>query len=162
MEQLKLPPNLVSKGDLLKVTRELNALNDFFVGANARTPGTGIQLPKTSNMLEQLASQNGRNLLEEPQRQELYKQLVSLSNQAPNLHISFASEPTPRALEPILVWLRENIHPQVLLSVGFQPIIAAGCVLRTPNKIFDMSMGPHLQKQAPLLMKLLAGSIDGA
>lgn len=162
MEQLKLPPNLVNRGDVLKTMRELNALNDFFVGAKVRQPGTGLQMPKTSKSLELLASENGRNLFDEQQRQTLYKDLATLSNGAPHLHISFASEPTPKALEPILVWLRENIHPQVLLSVGFQPAIAAGCVLRSSNKIFDMSMGPHLQKQAPLLMKLLAGSIDGS
>jgi F0F1-type ATP synthase delta subunit len=161
MEQLKLPVSLVNKGDVLRLMREVNALDDFFVGAAARQPGQSIQPPKTSRVLEQLAADNARNLFEEQQRQKLYKELEDLSARAPSLHISFASEPSPRALEPLLRWMRDNLHPQVLLSVGFQPAIAAGCVLRTPNKIFDMSIGAHLEKQAPLLMKLLAGSIDG-
>lgn len=162
MEPLKLPKNLVNNGDVLKVMRELNNLNDFFIDARARQPGISLQMPKTSKVLEQLAIDNKRNLFEQPQRKQLYLELEGLTKNAPKFHISFATEPTPRALEPILMWLRENIHSQVLLSVGYQPAIAAGCVLRTSNKIFDMSMSEHLKKQAPMLTKLLAGSINGS
>ena len=162
MEQLKLPKDLIGKGDVHRILREINALNDFFVGAKARQPGSSVQMPKTSRTLETMAAENGLNLFEESVRQQLYKTLDVLSESAPSMHISFASEPSPKALEPILSWLRENIHPQILLSVGYQPSIAAGCVLRSTNKIFDMSMGAHLQRQTPLLMKLLAGSINGS
>jgi hypothetical protein len=161
MAPLKLPNSVLNKGDLLRLTRELNSLNDFFISAQARQPGTPIQPPKTSRPLEQLAQDNGLNLMDGAQREALYKNLQFLSENAPSLHISFANEPTPRALEPIMVWLRENIHPQILLQVGYRPAIAAGCVLRTPNKIFDMSLGVHLQKQVPLLMKLIGGATNG-
>lgn len=162
MEQLKLPVSLVSKGDVQRLLRELNALNDFFVGAAVRQPGQAVVMPKTSKILEQLAADNQRNLFEEPARKQLFADLENLVAKAPDLHISFATEPSPRALEPLIRWMRENLHPQVLLSVGYQPAIAAGCVLRTPNKVFDMSMGAHLRKQTPLLMKFLAGSINGS
>jgi len=162
MEQLKLPVSLVSKGDVQRLLRELNALNDFFVGAAVRQPGQSVVMPKTSKNLDQLATDNKRNLFEEPARKQLYADLENLLSNAPDLHISFASEPTPRALEPLIRWMRDNLHPQVLVSVGYQPAIAAGCVLRTPNKVFDMSMGAHLRKQTPLLMKFLSGSINGS
>lgn len=161
MAPLKLPTSVLNKGDVLRLMREINTMDDFFITAQARQPGTPIQPPKTSRILDQLAHDNGLNLIDTTQRQNLYKNLESLAQNAPNLHISFASEPTPKALEPVLVWLRENIHPQILLQVGYQPVIAAGCVLRTPNKIFDMSLGVHLQKQVPLLMKLISGVTDG-
>jgi hypothetical protein len=48
MEQLKLPVGIVNKGDVMRLQRELNALNDFFVGASARKTGTPMQLPKTT------------------------------------------------------------------------------------------------------------------
>jgi hypothetical protein len=161
MAPLKLPTSIFNRGDILRLMRELNALDDFFISAQARQPGTAIQPPKTSRPLEQLAQENGLSLMDATQRKNLYKNLQFLSENAPNLHISFANEPTPRALEPILIWLRENIHPQALLQVGYQPIIAAGCVLRTPNKIFDMSLNVHLQKQVPLLMQLIGGVVRG-
>jgi F0F1-type ATP synthase delta subunit len=80
---------------------------------------------------------------------------------APLLHISFASEPSTKALEAILVWMRANIHPQTLLQVGLQPNIAAGCVLRTPSKVFDLSMRSYLQKQESYLVELIAGAARG-
>jgi hypothetical protein len=161
MAPLKLPTSVLNQGDILRLMREINTMDDFFVAAKARQPGTPLQPPKTSRILDQLAQGNGLNLIDANQRQNLYKNLESLAKNAPSLHISFASEPTPRALEPILVWLRENIHPQILLQVGYRPAIAAGCVLRTPNKIFDMSLGVHLQKQVPVLMKLIGGVANG-
>jgi hypothetical protein len=161
MAPLKLPISVLNKGDILRLMREINSMDDFFITAQARQPGTPIQPPKTSRMLDQLAHDNGLNLIDTTQRQNLYKNLEYLSQNAPGLHISFANEPTPKAIEPLLVWLRENIHPQILLQVGYRPAIAAGCVLRTPNKIFDMSLNVHLQKQVPVLMKLIAGATNG-
>jgi|SRR5665213_488885 len=162
MAQLKLNEEIIGRGDLLRLSREVNALNDFFVGAKARSAASPAELPKTSKQLDRMATDNQCNLLDEKQRQTFSELLKSLESTAPTLHISFATEATPRTLQPIIAWFRENIHPNILLSVGYQPHIAAGCVLRTPNKIFDLSMGAYLEKQAPLLTKLLAGSINGS
>ncbi|MBX4199663.1 hypothetical protein KW789_02105 [Candidatus Saccharibacteria bacterium] len=161
MEQLKLPVGIVNKGDVMRLQRELNALNDFFVGASARKTGTPMQLPKTTRRLSELAEVNGVNLLEQSHREALYTSMEGILNDAPVLHISFASEPTPKSVEPILEWMRNQIHPQTLLQVGLAPSIAAGCVLRTPNKFFDMSIRNHLQKQAHFLGELIAGVVDG-
>ena len=162
MAQLKLNQEIIGQGDILRLMRELNAMDDFFVGAKARSAATPAALPKTSKVLERLAADNQCNLLDEKQREAFAVALKTLSTSAPALHMSFAAEPTPRTLQPLVTWLRDNIHPNVLLSVGYQPHIAAGCVVRTPNKIFDLSMGAYLEKQAPLLTKLLAGSINGS
>jgi len=161
MEQLKLPVGIVNRGDVMRLQRELNALNDFFVSASARKAGTPMQLPKTTRHLSELAEANAVNLLEESHRQALNKSLEGILNDAPVLHMSFASEPTPKSIEPILEWLRVQIHPQTLLQVGLAPAIAAGAVLRTPNKFFDMSIRTHLQKQAHFLSELIAGVVDG-
>jgi F0F1-type ATP synthase delta subunit len=161
MEQLRLPLGIVDQGDAMRLNRELGVLDDFFVGAAARKAGTPQQPPKTTRLLEQLAELNGANLLDKSHRAALKVGLDKLLENAPVLHMSFASEPTPKSVEPILEWFRQQIHPQALLQVGVAPSIAAGCVLRTPNKFFDMSIRVHLQKQAHLLNGLIAGVIDG-
>ena len=158
---LKLPLGAVDQGDVMRLARELGALDDFFVGAATRTAGTPQQPPKTTRLLEQLAEANGANLLDEGHRASLKAGLKTLLQKAPVMHISFASEPTPKSVEPIVNWFRQQIHPQALLQVGLAPSIAAGCVLRTPNKFFDMSIRVHLQKQAHLLSELIAGVING-
>jgi F0F1-type ATP synthase delta subunit len=161
MAQLKLPISLTGRSDIMRLQRELNSLNDFFAGAAARTAGTPQAPPKTTRVLDQLAQSNGINLLEASHRKALVEGLDELIKKAPSLHISFATEPTPKSVEPIVLWLRENIHPNCLVQTGVAPAIAAGCILRTPNKLFDMSMRVHLQKQSHFLNEMIAGAIRG-
>lgn len=162
MEPLRLPSAVVSPSDIARMMRELNGLDDFFVDAETRKAGTTVKLPKLTRSLDQLARDNGINLLQEAERSKLMESLKTVSRQAPNLHISFAVEPSPKSLEKILIWMRRNIHPQTLLSVGLQPAIAAGCVLRTPNKVFDMSLRNALNRQTSYLSQLIKGAADGS
>jgi F0F1-type ATP synthase delta subunit len=152
---LQLSTNIVSQVDITRILRELKSLDDFFVATKTRPAGTSMQLPKLTRLLDQVARENKLNLLEESHRKALYQELDQIVARAPLLHISFAAEPSTQALEKILVWFRANIHPQALLQVGLQPTIAAGCVLRTPNKVFDMSLRNHLIEQQKYLMQLI-------
>lgn len=161
MAQLRLPPDLISQADISRLIREVIALNDFFVGAQARSHGTSIQPPKITRILDHLSRENQINLMDANHRNDLLGMLRLLQKQAPNLHISFAAEPSPKALEKILIWLRDNIHPQIVLQIGLQPSIAAGCIVRTPNRVFDMSMRNNLMKQSPYLIKLIKGAQSG-
>lgn len=162
MAPLKLPNGLIGRPDAARLIRELNGLNDFFAGAKTRQPGTSVTMPRVSRLLQDLASLNNLNLLDESSRAKLQTELANVYERAPSMHISFAVEPSARALEQILAWIRQNIHPQTLLQVGLQPAIAAGCVLRTTNKVFDMSLRTHLAKQSQYLAELLAEKTHGA
>ena len=159
--ELKLPIGVISQIDVARLVRELNSLEDFFSAADTRKAGTPIAPPRLTRMLDNVARDNKCNLLDKTQRQQLSSQLDQILKQAPLLHISFASDPPPRTLERILVWLRANIHPQTLLQVGLQPTIASGCMLITPNKVFDMSLRSHLKNQESYLVQLIAGAAHG-
>lgn len=156
-----LPIEIVSDSDLNRLVRELKSLDDYFLNAAARKGGTVIQPPRVTRMLNSIANGLQYNLLEESKRQKLVDELKTIRTNAPLMHISFATEPSPKALERILVWLRSNIHPYTLLQVGLQPTIAAGCVLRTPNKVFDMSLRSYLDTQKGYLVELVKGAIQG-
>jgi len=156
-----LPNTIISQVDVARVMRELNNLNDFFISSQGRKAGTPLQPPRLTRPLNQLAQDNRYNLLEQSHRKDLYTKLNDILGKAPALHMSFAAEPPTKALETIIVWLRSNIHPQILLQVGLQPTIAAGAILRTPNRIFDLSMRSHLKQQEPYLVELIAGAARG-
>lgn len=157
---LNLSLQVVTPADIARLQREVNKLDDYFVSAAARSAGDGKTLPQLTTSLTQLSEKNKMNLLDEADRKQLAKDLEEIMAKAPVLHISFAGEPSTEALEKILAWLRDNIDPLVLLRVGLQPAIAAGCVLRTPNKIFDMSVRASLVRSEPLLNKLIAGAAN--
>jgi hypothetical protein len=158
-KSFKLPAMIIGQIDIARSMRELNALNDFFTGSKHRSPGAAITPPKLSRQLDQLARLNGFNLLEETHRSQLYETLNLILGKAPKVHISFASEASPKALDILITWFRTNIHPQILLQVGLQPNVAAGCVLRTPNRVIDMSMRSHLKTQEKYLVQLIAGAV---
>lgn len=158
---LTLPVGVVSDSDLNRLIRELDNLNDYFLNAAARKGGTPIQPPRVTRLLNAIATERQYNLLEEKMRQTLIGELKTIQTTAPLMHISFATEPSPKVVERILIWLRSNIHPYTLLQVGLQPTIAAGCVLRTPNRIFDMSLRSYLDAQKGYLVGLVKGAVQG-
>ena len=157
---LNLSLQVVTPADIARLQREVNKLSDYFVSAAARSAGDGKTLPQLTTSLSQLSEKNKIDLQDPADRKQLAKDLEEIVAKAPVLHISFAGEPSAEALEKILAWLRDNIDPLVLLQVGLQPAIAAGCVLRTPNKIFDMSVRASLVRSEPLLNKLIAGAAN--
>jgi len=158
-QALILPTSLVSQVDVARIMRELTTLSDFFISTKARPAGSDVQPPRLSRSLDQLAQANKVNLLEDAQRRQLYDELNEVLGRAPLIHMSFASEASPKALDRIIDWLRSNIHPQTLLQVGLQPTIAAGCVVRTSSRVFDLSLRSHLRGQEPYLIELIALSV---
>lgn len=149
-----LPAQLSGKTDINRLLRELQQLEETLITQS----GSQTSPPKITSLLNRTAQANGYRLLERPHRRHLSEQLTKIRDHAPLLHISFAAEPSPKVTETLLGWLRSNVHRYALLQIGLQPSIAAGCVLRTPNKIFDMSLGASLRKQTPYLQKLLKGT----
>lgn len=149
-----LPAQLSGKTDINRLLRELETLEETLIGTESKK----IPPPKVTSLLNQTALLNGYKLLEQTHRQHITDQLMKIRDHAPTVHISFATEPSPKVTETLLTWLRVNVHRYTLLQVGLQPTIAAGCVLRTPNKIFDMSLGASLRKQTPYLLELLKGA----
>ena len=157
--EFRLPIGVVGRVDIGRLLRELEALDNFLLQAGAGGHKHAATLPKTSYSLEGIAGQNGLKLLAKPDRLTLKKQLETVRASAPVVHISFAAEPPPAFLQKIIGWFRSEIHPMLLLQVGLQPDIAAGCIVRTPNHYFDFSLRRNLyQKRSVLIDGLHTGA----
>jgi F0F1-type ATP synthase delta subunit len=150
---LHLPVTTITVVDIGRLQRELEALNNFLAQAAARASGESVAMPKTTKTFEDFAKQNALQLHQEADREKLGKFLEYIRESAPVIHMSFAAEPSAKAMQKIITWLRTEIDPNVLLQVGLQPSIAAGCVLRTTNKYFDFSMRKHFYDQRELLVQ---------
>lgn len=153
---LALPAILVGKPDVMRVRRELEALRDYLHQAALRKQDPSeIKLPKTSRLLDELASANHLNLLHRADHEKLVEALEDLYTSAPSLHMSFSAEPSGAFLAKLMTWLRQNIDPRVLVQVGLQPSIAAGCIVRTPNHQYDLSMAQSFKKHRAVLFEKL-------
>lgn len=132
---LNLPDAVVSPYDFGQIQRELHALDQFLTASKASS-----KLPFVSPALQSVMKATSVNPLSADDRMRLANQLLFVRRTAPVVQISFASEPSKQALRPIVRWFRQNGHSNTLLSVGVQPKLAGGCVVRTASKEFDFSL----------------------
>jgi F0F1-type ATP synthase delta subunit len=154
-QEVRLPVLVFGVVEVRRLKREIEALNDFMRQAAIREPGKQPALPRLSRVLEAMSTDNNRNLLLEQDRQELQEFLTHVESTGPMIHVSFASDPSSAFVAKLVTWLRGNIDPLALLQIGLQPTIAAGCVVRTPNKIFDLSLRQNLASQRGKLIEAL-------
>lgn len=151
---LQVPALITSPSDVSRLHREVIALSEYLKQAALRTPGSAaVKLPKTSRLLDELIIDNKLNLLDGPTREHLIGFLADLAEHAPIVHLSFAADPSSAFLQKIVLWLRQNINASILVQVGLQPTIAVGCVLRTTNKYFDLSLRRRLAERGAELIK---------
>jgi hypothetical protein len=153
---IALPSLVISPGDVLRLKRELEALNDYLYQANLRQGGEAqVKLPKTSRPMDEFAAANKLNLLEDETRAAAMRTLDAIYARAPVVHMSFAVEPSSAFRQKLVIWWRQHIHPAVLLEVGLQPTIAIGTVLRTPSKQYDFSLRERFKAKKSVLMELI-------
>lgn len=153
---LFLPPSVVSRADVSRCLREVTVLNDFFHQAAIR--GSQAQnVPTLSKTLEGLAAANGLNLIHAEDRAKLKDFLTKVKNKAPVVHLSFPSEASDAFIAKLLEWFRREVDPFVVLHIGLQPELAAGCIVRTTNKLFDFSFRQRFaNSKAKLIIALEA------
>ena len=153
--QIQLPVQVIGPVDVNRLIREVEGLNDFMMQSAIRMPGSSMKLPRTSRLFDEFIAVNHFNMLQTADRRAAATFLQSIKQQAPVIHMSFASDPTAAFTVKIVMWLRANIHPYLLIQIGLEPRIAAGCIVRTPNKQFDFSLRRHFIAQRDQLINVL-------
>lgn len=154
-EVLQLPNSLISRVDATRVGRELETLANAFEQQSHHH--TKAEPARPSEILEAVIKLNKLDLSQSDQRDHLASFLKELKTKAPTIHMSFAADPSSAFTNKLITWLRSEIHPLLLLDIGLQPSIAAGCIIRTSSKYFDCSMRQHLVEKKPNLVSLVRG-----
>lgn len=157
-EKLKLPVQVASPVEVGRLLRELETIDDTLVQLRLRKAGKAVTVPKTTQLMDQLVELNGVNLLHESDRQLLKEFLALVKSKAPVLHISFSADPSVVFMEKLMSWLRREIHQQLLLTIGLQPNIGAGCMVRSTNKYFDFTLRQRFAAKRGLLLEKLGSN----
>lgn len=152
---LVLPISVISRVDVGRLLREVEAIDAFLKQSAIREPGTPVKMPKTSRLFDETIENNQLNVLHDDERLRLHHFLTEVRTKAPTLHMSFSADPSPAFTQKLITWLRAEIHPVVLLQVGLQPNIGAGCVVRTTNKYFDFSLRTRFKEKGSILADLM-------
>jgi hypothetical protein len=107
-------------------------------------------------MFDEIVSGNDLNMLQATDRQRLSQFLVDIKMRAPRLHVSFSADPSPLFMQRFMTYIRSDINARALVRVGLQPNIGAGCVLRSTNQVFDMSLREDFKQKRGLLMRFIS------
>lgn len=156
---LQLPLSVVSRVDVGRLLREAESIDGFLNQSAIREPGTPVKLPRTSRLFDETVQTNKLNVLHQDDRQRLHSFLTEVKSHAPTLHMSFSADPSPMFTQKLLSYLRAEIHPIVLLQVGLQPNMGAGCVVRTTNKYFDFSLRSRFKEKGSVLADLMRADL---
>jgi hypothetical protein len=152
---LVLPIAVVSPTDIARMLKELDSLDEFFRQSAIRSGGQPQSAPRYSRLLDEVVVANKLNLLQTDNRESLKNSFQELSEHAPILHISFSTDPPGPYVQKIVDWLRTNVESTILVRVGLQPNIGAGCVVRTTNKSFDFSLRKFFESKHDFFMEKL-------
>lgn len=150
-----LPNQVVGRMDVSRLIKETRQIDSFLEQAATRKPGTPVTPPKSSPLFNDFVVANKLNVLHRSDRVRILSFLIAIKAMAPRIRISFSTEPAPTFVQEIVVWLREEVHPLVLLQVGLQPTIGLGCVVYGTNESFDFSLREHFTQQQPMLIRRL-------
>jgi hypothetical protein len=158
---LELPVTVAGPADVGRLVNEIETIDDTLLQLGIRSGGTSTKLQKTSRLMDQTVHANKLNLLKQPDRTALREFLDDVKKRSPVVHISFSADPGPDFLDKLMTWLRREIHPSVLLTIGLQPNIGAGCIVRTTNKQFDFSLRQDFAGKRALLLEKIAAPQPG-
>lgn len=155
--QLMLPASVISRVDMTRLVRDLEAVDDSLEAQKARREGESgrYRLPNMSQVLNDFLTINKLDIMNDRVRMDLKSQLRKLKEHAPVLHMTFATEADPESLQQLAAWIRRELHPLALISVGLQPSLVGGVYLRTPNHVHDFSLRNHMKDSRQLIVTAL-------
>lgn len=146
-----LPADIVSRVDTGRLLREIEGYYEFMHQAAIKKAEPSSP-SNHSKLLNELALTNKLDLAHAGDCQRAMEFLKAVHTTAPVMHMSFSADPSPLFTKKLLAWLRKEIHPLVLVQVGLQPNIGAGCVVRTTNKYFDFSLRQRFKQKREQLL----------
>lgn len=157
--ELRLPLGVVGPSDVMRLRRMLEQFDDSQQQATLRARSGGAPTDMQANpLLRALATDNKRDLAVATDRQTLLAALEDVLKIAPTITMSFATEPSAAFMAKMTGWFRQEIHPSLLIRIGLQPNIAAGCTIRASGKLYDFSLREKFSEQRQMLVKALHAS----
>ncbi len=149
-EEFTLPSSVVGQADLSRLIREAENLEGELEAQRVR--GQAVQ-PKLSQVMTDLLEVNNITEIEGKTLTTVRDHLRQLKEHLPVVHFTFAAEVEPEELQKLVAWLRKEVHPFALVSVGVQPALIGGVYMRTPNHVYDFSLRALLDGKRDIISK---------
>lgn len=155
--QLALPPTLITKVDFAHMINEVEVIDAALEAQKVRGyKKEQYRLPAISRTLSDFLTLNQVDVLDDHTRMAFKAQVRKLKDKVPIVHLTFATPADAESLEYLAGWIRQEIHPLAVLSVGMQPSLIGGTYIRTPNHVHDYSMRALFKGKTSVLVEELS------
>ena len=81
--------------------------------------------------------------------------LLELIDRPAEMEVVFAQATQPDFEAELIEWMRDNVHPCVMLDIKRDQLLTGGFVLCTPQRIYDFSWVRTLESQRDYLNRLV-------
>lgn len=151
----RLPASLVTRSDLRRLIVEIEVIDNELVteSIHDRIGHESDRQVALSGTLSECIELNDVDIRDQAARTGLLAEIRRLKDQAPVVHMTFATAVKQEILSKLVGWLREKIHPQTVIDVGLQPGLIGGVYVRTTNKVFDMSIRSQLASSRKVIVR---------
>lgn len=157
--QFGLPSALIGRADVSRLLREIEEVDYALETQTIRTPEKPLTIPAMSRALQEILTLNNIEVTNLDERKRMLDALRDAKDRAPNVQITFAVDPEPAITSQLVTWIRNNLHPRALVTVGLQPSIIGGCVVRTPDHIYDFSLRKRFKDEQTNLIQAINTAI---
>ena len=144
---LLLPDSVATKRNLVSLVHEVECIDETMIAAEVKAK-VGVEAshsPELSDHLASFLTLNHLSLDGSRTRSQLVAYLRRLKDQAPVVHMTFATEADDDSLRQLAAWVRQSVHPQAVMTVGLQPDLIGGVHVRTANHVQDLSIRARLK-----------------
>ncbi len=151
---ISLPSSAVGRADISRMLREIEKIDYNLETESIRNPEKAAKLkvvPSMSRVLAETVTLNKVTVTDLHSRKQLIEGLHEIKEKSPILHITFAEEPDPSLVTTTVEWARKHLYKNALVSVGLQPNILGGCIVRTPSHVYDFSLRGRFASKLPEL-----------
>ena len=94
---------------------------------------------------------------QEPQALEMIINYLQTILENPlELKVTFAQDPDEVLILELTEWVRDNLGHNILLRTDVDPMLIGGVVIRSPQRIYDLSWNKKLGEQRDLLEKMVS------
>lgn len=153
----KLPASVISRVDVSRLVREFEALDNALTskGVREKANASELEMPAQTPQLTAFLDANPVVLENAKDREDYIKQLRLLKKNVHVMNMTFAVVADAESLQQLSAWIRDAIHPQIVLEAHLQPALVAGAYIRSQNHVFDFSVRNALKSKRGELKKEL-------
>lgn len=143
------PESVAELRDANRLARELSVVNEQLLQQKLKSQD---ETTATSQELKDVFKVNELDIAKEEDRQLILSWLKNARKQKAIINVSLAAEASHDFILKLSKWFRKEVDPNCLIVMGLDPAIGIGTIVRTTNKVFDLSLKSKLKNSKDILL----------